>query len=464
MQKGKLILISLVALALPLAADAQRSTRRTTAGRASARRTSTAAAPNAGARVNLTASDMALLVDGLNFQPDILDELASNADERKEFAQDIKHLLAAAAEARATGYAERPNLKLQLELGRAFVISQEYFKRRQGQAGTNEPVQSVTEAEVDAYLKEPATAAQFQAFVEDYTRSGPGRGKPLTDAQRNELSRQYARVMVGLRKGIAEGLERDRKTQLLVMLQQARLLSSAYATATAPSLKATDAEIDAYIAKHPELDTKAARARAEDILRRVRAGEDFAKLANEFTEDPGGRGRGGDLGWFGRGMMVKPFEDAAFALKPGEVSGIVESQFGFHIIKLEERRPAQGEAGEEVHARHILIGYGAPADPNSPPMNPRDQAHAAVMKDKRDRALEALAVRYRVTVAEDYSVGGYVFAPKGRGVLPRAGATGQPMRQTPLIQTKDDEPPPPPEPRPTPKPAPMPKQTPPSQP
>jgi parvulin-like peptidyl-prolyl isomerase len=413
LNKGKLILASFVALALPVVSAAQtRRTRRPPAAKPAARRTAPAAAPVVGGRVNLTAADMALLVEGLNFQPEVMDELASDPEERKSFAQDIRHMLAAAAEARAAGYAERPEIKLQMELARAFVISQEHFKRRQ-EAGAKESEPAVSEAEIDAFLKEPATAAQLDAFVADYVKNGPDQGKPLADAQRAQLSRQYARVMVGMRKGLAAGLGRDHMTQLLVMLQQARLLSGAYSKDWGERFKATDAEVDAYIAKHPELDAKASRAKAEDILRRVRAGEDFAALAGQFSEDPGSRTSGGDLGWFGRGMMVKPFEDATFALKPGEVSGIVESQFGYHIIKLEERRPTQGGAGEEVHARHILIGFGAGAksDPNSPPMNPRGRARLAVEKEKRDSALDALAVRHGITVAENYAVGVSVIAP-----------------------------------------------------
>ena len=143
----------------------------------------------------------------------------------------------------------------------------------------------------------------------------------------------------------------------------------------------------------------------------MRAGEDFAKLAGEFSEDPGSRAQGGDLGWFGRGMMVKPFEDAAFALKPGEVSGIVESQFGFHIIKLEERRGGQGGAPDEVHARHILLGYPAPSDPTAPRMSPRDRARSSVETDKRDIALDELAARHHISVAEDYTVEISVIAP-----------------------------------------------------
>ncbi len=124
----------------------------------------------------------------------------------------------------------------------------------------------------------------------------------------------------------------------------------------------TAAETDAYIAAHPELDTKAERAKLEGILARVRAGEDFVKLANEFTEDPSGKGNGGDLGWFGRGMMVKPFEDTAFALKPGEVSGVFETQFGFHIVKLDERRHAgRGRRGSRApHPHPVQEGCAPP--------------------------------------------------------------------------------------------------------
>lgn len=71
---------------------------------------------------------------------------------------------------------------------------------------------------------------------------------------------------------------------------------------------------------------------AKEILERIKKGESFAKLAEQYSID-GSRRRGGDLGSFKRGMMVKPFEDAAFALQKGEMSGLVKTQFGYHIIK-----------------------------------------------------------------------------------------------------------------------------------
>lgn len=92
-----------------------------------------------------------------------------------------------------------------------------------------------------------------------------------------------------------------------------------------------------------------ARRQAEDLLERVRGGEDFAELAREHSDDRGSAELGGDLGWFRRGRMVREFEDVAFALTDGQVSEIVETDYGFHIIKVERSRPG------ERQARHILI-------------------------------------------------------------------------------------------------------------
>jgi peptidyl-prolyl cis-trans isomerase C len=98
----------------------------------------------------------------------------------------------------------------------------------------------------------------------------------------------------------------------------------------------------------PEADKKKAREKAEVLLKRVREGQDFAKVAEESSEDPASQKKGGDLGYFSRGRMVKPFEDVAFSMKPGQVSEIVETQFGFHIIKLEDLKEARIRPFDEV--------------------------------------------------------------------------------------------------------------------
>ncbi len=81
-----------------------------------------------------------------------------------------------------------------------------------------------------------------------------------------------------------------------------------------------------------------ARKKLETVRQKLEEGEDFAALAKEFSEGPSGP-QGGDLGYLGRGQTLKPFEDAAFALKPGEVSVIIETSFGYHLIKVFDRKP-----------------------------------------------------------------------------------------------------------------------------
>ncbi|MBK8528569.1 MAG: SurA N-terminal domain-containing protein [Rubrivivax sp.] len=102
----------------------------------------------------------------------------------------------------------------------------------------------------------------------------------------------------------------------------------------------------------PAAERAKAKARAEAVLAEVRKSPDtFAELARKQSEDTGSAGQGGDLDFFGRGAMVKPFEDAVFAMKPGETSNVIESDFGYHVIKLTgvrggERKPFEQVRGE----------------------------------------------------------------------------------------------------------------------
>lgn len=96
------------------------------------------------------------------------------------------------------------------------------------------------------------------------------------------------------------------------------------------------------------------RAQAQKLLEEIKTGGDFAKLAREHSTDKGSAAKGGDLGFFGKGRMVPEFETAVFSLKnPGDLSGVVQSKFGYHIIQLQDRRPAGIRPYEEV--REALI-------------------------------------------------------------------------------------------------------------
>jgi parvulin-like peptidyl-prolyl isomerase len=361
-------------------------------------------AGRAGA-VNLTADDMAKIVE--SFPPQAQAQLAEDKEARKEFAKDLRELLALAEEAKAAGMAERPDVQRQLNLARSVIIGQSYLEEQRKKAAGS-PAAGITQADIDAFLKEPGQEQKFEEFLSDAKARNP-QAANLPDAQKQQLKQQWAQILIAERKGRQEGLDKERSVQLQIMLQEARTLANQYAKEKlVEKIKASEPEIQAYIAKHPELDPSKARGQADEILKRARAGEDFAKLAEEFSTDPGSKTKGGDLGWFGHGQMVKPFEDAAFALQPGQISDVVESDFGYHIIKVEERGMKNGPDGkpeEQVHARHILIGKGGnQSNPFAPPQSPQEIAKAAVEQEKQKKIVDEIVQRSRVTVAEDFPV------------------------------------------------------------
>ncbi len=112
------------------------------------------------------------------------------------------------------------------------------------------------------------------------------------------------------------------------------------------NLTVDNAELRAYYDGHQDefMNVKASHIlldsmeEAEKVLQNVKAGGDFAELAKQNSKDPSAKENSGDLGYFGQGQMVEPFEKAAFAMKPGEISDIVQTDFGFHIIKLEDKK------------------------------------------------------------------------------------------------------------------------------
>jgi peptidyl-prolyl cis-trans isomerase C len=105
-----------------------------------------------------------------------------------------------------------------------------------------------------------------------------------------------------------------------------------------------------YNAAHILVETE---AEAQTIVEELAGGADFATIARERSQDPGSGQNGGDLGWFGTGMMVQPFEEAVVSLDPGAVSAPVETQFGWHVIRLIETRPVPAPALDAVRAEIV---------------------------------------------------------------------------------------------------------------
>ncbi|MFD9900040.1 peptidylprolyl isomerase [Mesorhizobium sp. NPDC059025] len=255
-----------------------------------------------------------------------------------------------------------------------------------------------------------AAAAPAPAPVDPNAVIATVDGKPITEADltlaEGELSRQFAQLPAEQRraaalsaaieikvlsaKAIADGLDKDPEFQRRVAFLQQRALHGELVEKEVVG-KITDAEIraryDKEIASQPPVNEVHARhilvktkEEADAIVKKLDAGEDFQKLANENTKDPSGKTNGGDLGFFGPGQMVPEFEKAAMALEVGKYTKEpVQTQFGWHIIKLEDKRQQQPPAFDQV----------------------KDQAKSAVIRDKYFEAVKEARKAAKVEIPDE---------------------------------------------------------------
>jgi parvulin-like peptidyl-prolyl isomerase len=392
------------------------------------------------ALTTLTPDDMSLITESC--WPAGRARLASSPEERKKMADQLRELLALAHEAREKGVADRPEVKRQLDVMKMLVVAQMYMKKQRDANAKPEDYRPKQD-EIDAFLKDPKNVQQADQYLEDVKKSGMvPEGQEITDEVKEQFRQQWAPMALLAQKGRTAGVESERATQLQAQFQQALVLSRVYSAELAKKLEPTDQEINDYFAAHPELDPKATRAKAEDVLKRARAGEDFEKLAKEFSEEPGAKESGGDLPWFGRAVegeqrspdkfrVVKPFEDASFALKDNEISDIVETPFGFHIIQRLGTRTQPGEGGaqpeEQVHVRHILFKPSSPssaANPFAAPKSPRDTAKEAIIEEKTKKEVAEITKRAKISVPEDFPVKAPETPQLPTGASPHGGPGG----------------------------------------
>jgi parvulin-like peptidyl-prolyl isomerase len=352
--------------------------------------------------VKLTTQDMQILLDEL-VPPPQQAQIASNPEEKQEFLKFLRQMLALGQAAEQENYHTRPDVKPQLDLQTELTLVQFYRKKN--------PDATVSDEEAIGY---------FQAHPNEWTDFVEANPQVKEQAARaDEIKKQLGQIKVFVERARKEGIDKEQAARLRILIARHQILAEAYRRELQKNSdkQVSDAEVEQYfkdnkgefeqvharhilISTNPpeaddghghEADKKAgekkaltrdeARAKAQSILDRVRKGEDFAKLAQENSDDPGSKTKGGDLDFFSRGDMVKPFDDTAFSLAPGQVSDLVETQFGFHIIKVEERRdnPVADEQTKEKIRQKL-----------------EQQAF--------EKKIEDIVSKSKVEVAEDFSI------------------------------------------------------------
>ena len=199
----------------------------------------------------------------------------------------------------------------------------------------------VTDEEVDMYVQEYLKNDLRQYGSKEALREATG-------FNYDELKEQYERIIRNLL--LARRVEYGLTEEVKITPREVNEFFNSLPIDSLPVMperyELSEIELQPQIS---EAERDRVRTQLGELRERVLKGEKFSMLATLYSQDPGSAKKGGELGFFSRGDMVSEFESAAFALKPGEVSPIIETQFGFHIIQLIERR------GNTLNARHILI-------------------------------------------------------------------------------------------------------------
>jgi parvulin-like peptidyl-prolyl isomerase len=350
---------------------------------------------------NLTKHDMEVIFQEM-IPPQQQAQMAASPEDKKKLIDEVKKLLSVAAYAESEGYAQRPEVQAQLALQSDLGLNDAYRKKY--------PETKISDEDINAYYQ--AHPNDFDTFLQ----SNPQFQQRAQGAQRDQFKKQYGEFRVIAERARKEKLDENETVRLEMLIKRSDVLNNAYLgdlDKNADKL-VSDAEIEKYYGEHqgdfeevrarhilistqpqqppspdpakkgeqPKAPSKEeARKKAEEVLAKARKGEDFAALAKQYSDDPGSKDKGGEY-TFSRGQMVPEFDKAAFALQPGQISDLVETQFGYHIIKLEERRAGAGASDPKV----------------------RQQIVNKLKKDKIDAKIDEIAKNSKVSVPEDFDM------------------------------------------------------------
>jgi len=391
-----------------------------------------------------------LLADVSKQNPAILKRLNENPDLKKQQLESLKQLLAFASQAKADRLTEEPNNRQELENIKAEITAVNYDREINKDKGPMPPFGFISEDMIAQYwgqdsqpeapkggfaglmdkigLGAPAESRTHAAEFDDFLNTKIAllkAGNPemanreISDEEKTQARDVFAKIRIYRNEFEAKAAAGEVSKELVdrialqVKLQQAQFLAKIYSETLTEKMKVTDEDIDKYIAAHPELSPAEKKSKAQGILDRAKGGEDFAALANEFSEDPGnkapdGPGKGGLYADVPKGRMVAPFETAAMALEPGQISPeLVETDFGYHIIKLERKLgKKEGTEAETYDVRHILIStnFKDPEKPNAPEMPVKEFVRNKLETEKERELVDSIVAANNVQVPADFTV------------------------------------------------------------
>jgi hypothetical protein len=373
----------------------------------------------------ITAQEMEILLQDAN--PMMLKRLAEDPELRQQQADSLKQLLAVASQARKDGIDQEPAFKAELENMRAEVLAVNYDQHINKDKGPMPPFGFIGEDRIKEFWSNASREGEFQKFLDSKLRLMKEGNPAMADRQPSEEEIEqakdyFAKIKIYQQEAeekMASGeLGEDFKVKvgLQTKLQQAQLLARTYAQKVlTKKTEVTDADVDKYIAENPDISPETKKKQADEILKRARAGDDFAKLADEFTQDPGnktpdGKSNGGLYADVPKGRMMPEFEAAALALEPGQVAeNLVETPYGFHIIKLEKKEDVKDQTGQVspvYDVRHILISTTVkdPENPMGRDLPVKDMVRAKLEAEKQKAVLDEILANNPVEVATDYKV------------------------------------------------------------
>lgn len=374
----------------------------------------------------LTAEEIGLIIksEAIKSEADTNSQAAvgitENPEARRAFLKKMRDILALAAEARREGMAEDPRFKINVAYKKNLLLQNLYTSRMSKDQVkaliVPEEIQAVwSMSENEARFSQDQVTLKAIQKVYAESRETEHLNSKLEGEKLEKVRKAWAitKVFSDKAKADAEFMQKP-EVKLRLRIVEAGILAFDYLNKHwRKDIKANDLEIKAYLAAHPEYDVSKKREKSEMVLRRARAGEDFSKLAAEFSEDRSTKSKGGLYENVSKDYLWPEVETAVLALEEGQIADkLIETHTGFHVVRLESKQVKKEKDGSETvkfSVRHILLQKSF-AEPNSyrpdmpaPFMKAEEIAKAEVEKEKYNALVTELIQRNQIAVPDDFA-------------------------------------------------------------